>query len=289
MRKRVRDITTDIIRRRFQKRRRKTNGWLIGIACLVIGLVSIFQIVHINKLWSDSPVALSQTSSPKPPEKSGQNSSLPKTQQPTLSIWRGNVYPLPTQPGLARVFDRIPTNDPVVFLTIDDGITHDRQILEWLTLRHLPFSLFLDNAAIKDSYAYFRHLQTFGMLIENHTLTHPRLPTLNLPQQQAEICGAADTYAKVFVRRPTLFRPPYGLMNANTLQAVTACGMHAVVMWDVVVDAGAIQYQSPNTHLQPGDIVLMHFKPDFLKDIQVFSAQVSKDHLQIARLEDWLK
>jgi peptidoglycan/xylan/chitin deacetylase (PgdA/CDA1 family) len=286
----MKDVTAEIFRKSaLKKKRRGTSGWLIGAACLAIGLISLSQIIHINRPHTGQSLAMSQASSSKSSGKTSQNSSLTKSQQPVLSIWRGNVHPVPAQPGLARVFDRIPTNDPVVFLTIDDGVTHNRQILDWLTMRHLPFSLFLDNAAIKDDYAYFRHLQTFGMLIEDHTLTHPRLPTMGLPQQQAEICGAADTYARVFARRPTLFRPPYGLMNTDTLQAATACGMRAVVMWDVVVDAGAIQYQPPNTHLKPGDIVLMHFKPDFLKNIQTFSAQVSKDHLQIARLEDWLK
>jgi len=286
----VKDVTTDIIihRRHLKKKRRRTSGWLIGAACLAIGLVSLSQIIHIDKSRLSHPATTSRVSAPRPSAKMGQNTSPPKSQQPALSVWRGNVHPIPIQPAPIQVFSKIPTNDPVVFLTIDDGVTHDRQILDWLTMRHLPFSLFLDDAAIRDNYAYFRHLQTFGMLIEDHTLTHPKLTQLNQSQQQAEICGAADTYSKVFARRPTLFRPPYGLMNAATLQAAAACGMHAVVMWHATVDGGAMHFQGTN-HLEPGDIVLMHFKPDFTADMQAFSAQAQKDHLQIARLEDWLK
>lgn len=273
----MKDVTAEILRKsNLKKKRRGTSGWLIGAACLTVGLISLSQIVHINKPRTDRSLATSQPSPSKSP-------------QPALKVWRGQVKPIQRKPGPAQVLSKVPTSQPVVFLTIDDGITQTPQTLSWLTMHHLPISLFLYNNAIKGDYPYFRRLQTFGMLIENHTLSHPRMTELSLDQQKAEICGAADTYAKVFARRSTLFRPPYGIYNDDTRNAAIACGMHAIVMWDVVVDTGALQYQPPSTHLESGDIVLMHFKPDFLTDVQAFSAEVEKDHLQVARLEDWLK
>jgi hypothetical protein len=35
--------------------------------------------------------------------------------------------------------------------------------------------------------------------------------------------------------------------------------------------------------------VLMHFRNEFLQDMQAFEDQVTKDHLQVGRLEDWIQ
>lgn len=289
----MKDITRDILNKRFSgKKKHSARSWLVFTTCTVVGLLSLYQIVFVNRSQgshepSSFGASLSKTVTKPAKKTSPSTTKLPK--QPALSVWRGQVKPIQRKPGPARVISKVPTKQPVVFLTIDDGVTQTPETLSWLTMHHLPISLFLYNNAVKDDYPYFRRLQTFGLLIENHTLSHPQMTELSLDQQKAEICGAADTYAKVFARRPTLFRPPYALYNDDTRVAAAACGMHAIVMWDVVIDSGAMQYQSPNTHLAPGDIVLMHFKPNFMADIRTFSAQVEKDHLQVARLEDWLK
>ena len=203
-------------------------------------------------------------------------------------LWQGPVRSVIIPPNTTPVLYKIPISEPVVFLSIDDGWTKTADAQEWLTLHRLPFSLFLTNDAIKSDYGYFQKLQAAGATIENHTLHHPRLNRLSLAHQQTEICGAADAYERVFGRRPILFRPPYGLMNDTTIQAAGACGMRAIVMWHAAVENGAIQYQEGD-HLLPGDIVLMHFHSSMKADLQVFLNQVQRDHLQIGRLEDWLK
>lgn len=212
-----------------------------------------------------------------------------KAPSPLLMSWRGPVEPYSAPPNTAQVIYKIPTNNPVVFLTIDDGITQAPDIAAWLMAHHLPISLFLDDDAIKSNYPYFGRLQRAGMTIQNHTMTHPRLIKLNLGQQKAEICGTADTFANIFGRRPTLFRPPYGLFNDVTRQAATECGMQAIVMWHATVDDGVMRFQNETKRLEPGDIVLMHFRPNTLQDIRAFIDQVHKDNLQVGRLEDWLK
>jgi len=212
-----------------------------------------------------------------------------KTSPLLLMPWRGPVEPQSTPPNAAQVVYKVSTTDPVVFVSIDDGVVQSPEILDWLTRHHLPFTMFLYNGVIKDNYQYFAKLQAAGLPVENHTLNHPHLPKLNLDQQKTEICGAADTYAQVFGRRPTLFRPPYGAFNVDTRQAAAECGMRAIVMWHATVDRGVMHFQDDIGHLEPGDIVLMHFRPEFLQDIQVLTNQVQQDKLRIGRLEDWLK
>lgn len=212
-----------------------------------------------------------------------------KTPPLLLMPWRGPVEPQFAPPNSAQVVYKISTTDPVVFVGIDDGITQSPEILDWLVSHHLPFSMFLYNGVVKDNYQYFAKLQSAGLVVENHTLNHPQLPKLNLDQQRAEICGAADTYAQVFGRRPTLLRPPYGMFDDTTRQAAAECGMRAIVMWHATVDKGAMHFQDDIGHLESGDIVLMHFRPEFLQDIQVLTNQVQQDKLRIGRLEDWLR
>jgi len=213
-----------------------------------------------------------------------------ETQQPAPETWQGPIEPLPSDPNHPSlpILTQIPTSEPVVFLGIDDGWVHNPATLVWLTQHHLPFSMFLTDNGIKTDYGYFQQLQAAGLTVEDHTLSHPDLTRLTLGQQKTEICGAADTYSGVFGARPTLFRPPYGKANQLTLQAATECGMRAVVMWHALIQNGAFQYQDGQSHLLPGDIVLMHFTNIFPADIQTFMNQINADHLQVAKLEDWI-
>ena len=226
---------------------------------------------------------------PKQPVAQRQPDNRPRSALPRLMPWRGPVKPLPTEPNAAAVIYEIPTSDPVVFLTIDDGVTHTPEIADLLTSQHLPFTLFLDDHAIRNDYGYFAHLQAAGMTIQNHTVNHARLKNLTFDGQKAEICGASDIFANSFGQRPTLFRPPYGQFNDDTRRAVLECGMKAIVMWRSVVENGQVYFQFDKTHLEAGDIVVMHFTPNFPKDMEAFINQAQKDHLRIGRLEDWLK
>jgi peptidoglycan/xylan/chitin deacetylase (PgdA/CDA1 family) len=222
-------------------------------------------------------------------ERPRQPDNRPRSAQPHLMPWRGPVKPLPVEPNAAAVIHEIPTTDPVVFLTIDDGVTQSPEITDLLTSQSLPFTLFLDDHAIRNDYGYFARLRDAGMSIQNHTMNHARLKTLTFEEQKAEICGASDIFTNAFGQRPTLFRPPYGQFNDDTRRAVLECGMKAIVMWRAVVENGQVYFQFEKTQLEAGDIVVMHFTPNFKSDLEAFTKQVQKDHLRIGRLEDWLK
>jgi hypothetical protein len=83
------------------------------------------------------------------------------------------------------------------------------------------------------------------------------------------------------------FRPPFGAYNTDTQRAAAACGMRAIVTWVVVVDQATLQYQLAHT-LRPGDIVLMHFRDEFVADMQAFVDAARAAGLHTELLEDWL-
>jgi len=128
-----------------------------------------------------------------------------------------------------------------------------------------------------------------GSFVENHTLNHDTKMTTseNYDQQKADICGMADYEELHFGRRPTLFRPPGGAYSDTMRQAAADCGMKAVVTWVAKANGGSMQYQIGNK-LRPGDVVLMHFRPEFKQDMKAFVDAMNVAGLHTALLEDAL-
>lgn len=189
--------------------------------------------------------------------------------------------------GLAPLIINIPTTQKVVFLGIDDGAYKQPFEISLLRQNHVKASLFLSNLFIKDKPDFFTGFIPNGSLIENHSVNHRMLSRLTYAEQKREICDEADLQQQQFGRRPILFRPPGGDYNQNTQRAAAACGMKAVVLWISKANGGSMQYQV-GSKLQPGDIVLMHFRPEFAKDFQAFVEAEKAAGLHTELLEDWL-
>lgn len=256
------------------------------------------------------PSSPSPTSTPRqtstsasPPASAGTASATP-TSRPTRTassrppVVRPSVSQPPTKTAtpvstyypagpLAPVVKRISTTRRIVFVTIDDGWTRDPAFPSDVAKAGVPTSLFLVGNAAKLDYSYFRQLQRLGATIEDHTLTHPDCSRLAYAEQRRQICTAADTYRRVFGRRPTLLRPPYGDFNTVTQRAAQVCGMHALVNWDVSVNSGRLSFASGH-QLRPGDIILMHFTPNIRRDFAAALAAARQQGFTVRRLEDYL-
>ena len=202
------------------------------------------------------------------------------SQGPALATSPGPGAPVPV------VFS-ISTTKPIVFLTIDDGWYRDPLFPAQLKHAQVQTSLFLTRDAAAKDYGYFRTLKSYGATIEDHTVTHPDCTQLTRLQQQRQICKTADAFARHFGRRPTLFRPPFGRYDNATRRAAAACGMHALVYWDVSVNSGKLTY-AVGDHLRPGDIVLMHFTPKIRTDFAAALTAIHAAGLHVRRLEDYL-
>ncbi|MFD0561330.1 polysaccharide deacetylase family protein [Kitasatospora saccharophila] len=110
-------------------------------------------------------------------------------------------------PGLPPVVYRVPTTDRVVFLTVDDGAEKDPQFAAMAAELGVPMTVFLSDYLARSDYGYFRGLQSHGVGIDNHTLTHPDLRRLGADALQREICGQQDRLQQETGTRPRLFRP----------------------------------------------------------------------------------
>jgi peptidoglycan/xylan/chitin deacetylase (PgdA/CDA1 family) len=193
---------------------------------------------------------------------------------------------LPPGPNAAWL-THIPTTQKVAFLTIDDGWIKVPQAGDLVKAAHIPVTLFLTINAIRSNPGYFKQLQANGAVIEAHTITHTELKGKSVDFQKREICGSADQLGNLYGRRPQLFRPPFGDEDQTTLQVTKACGMKAAFFWKETVDKGKVAFQVGHT-VQPGDIILMHFRPAFVDDFLAALQAIHDAGLTPALLEDYI-
>ncbi|MYR29269.1 MULTISPECIES: polysaccharide deacetylase family protein, partial [unclassified Streptomyces] len=198
----------------------------------------------------------------------------------------------PRTRGLPPVFTRVPTSDRVVFLTIDDGVDQDPATLRMLRELHVPYTAFLSEDAVDGGWEYFRAAHEQGAALQNHTLLHRYLPGLSRAAQRHEICGMQDTLRRHYGRAATLFRPPYGSYNRDTLEVARSCGIRAVPLWEAEVFPGRVVYRDSDLH--PGDLVLTHFQGraqwngSMADALRTFLRTVTDKGYAVARLEDYI-
>ncbi|GIE05053.1 hypothetical protein Adu01nite_64030 [Paractinoplanes durhamensis] len=196
--------------------------------------------------------------------------------------------PIVLPPGDQVPFlSRVPVTQPVAFLTIDDGYLKNPEAIKLFAAAHIPVTLFLTTDAIQDDPAFFDQLRGYGAVIEAHTISHPELAGRSYVFQKHQICDGADRLAQWYGRRPVLFRPPFGDKDNTTLRVAKECGMTAAFMWKETVDKGKVRYQEGKV-VQPGDIILMHFRPAFVKDFLGALKAIHRAGLTPALLEDYV-
>jgi peptidoglycan/xylan/chitin deacetylase (PgdA/CDA1 family) len=188
---------------------------------------------------------------------------------------------------LARVVFAIHTPDPVVFVTIDDGFVRDPHVLAFIAREHWPISTFIIDQVAQHAPGYFKLLRAAGATINDHTYSHPDLPTLDYAAQQQQICGPVHDFPNVLAVRPGLFRAPYGAYNDATRRAAIACGFCTMIEWTATMSDGVLKV-AVRRSLHHGDIILLHFTPHLSSDLYLLAQRLAALHLHVGRLENYL-
>ncbi|WP_069743469.1 polysaccharide deacetylase family protein [Streptomyces sp. EN23] len=216
----------------------------------------------------------------------------PPAVKPSITTRKG--FEVRNDKGLPPVFTTVPTKEKIVFLTMDDGAEKDPELLRMMTELAIPYSAFVSDYVINDDYGYFRKMQRRGVTISNHTLNHRYLPGLSYAEQKREICGQQDKILKNYGKRPTLFRPPYGNYNRDTLVVAKSCGITAVPLWSAEAFPDRMEWREWDKDLHPGDIVLTHFRgkgdwkgsmPDMIRRVM---KTITDKGYAVAKLEDYV-
>ncbi|MFJ7331931.1 polysaccharide deacetylase family protein [Streptomyces sp. NPDC101110] len=195
---------------------------------------------------------------------------------------------------LPPVVDHVPTREPVVFLTYDDGAERDPRFIDLVRERRLPVSMFLTDSVVGPGYGHFARLRAVGASLQNHTLDHPALRGLPYAGQRAEICGQQHKLRSRFGVTPRLLRPPYGSYDTTTLRAADDCGITAVVLWRASLGGdGALTYTRGAHGLRAGDIVSVPSgdtgSPTLTERTERLLREIGARGLRVGRLEDHLE
>jgi peptidoglycan/xylan/chitin deacetylase (PgdA/CDA1 family) len=191
--------------------------------------------------------------------------------------------------GSAPFWLRVPTQDKVAFITIDDGaLARPAEVPDFIRDAHIPVTMFLNSPAATEYTDYFQRIEAAGGVVENHTIHHTSLQGRSYAYQKQEICGSADKLEQLFGKRPTLFRPPFGDHDATTVRAAHECGAKALFYWTETVDKGIVRYQTPEKRVRPGDVLLMHFRPRLMDDLLAALKAIQKAGLTPALIEDYV-
>jgi peptidoglycan/xylan/chitin deacetylase (PgdA/CDA1 family) len=172
------------------------------------------------------------------------------------------VKPITLSASDPTVFSRVPLTDKVVFVTIDDGIEKDPKFIQMVRDFQVPITISLADVLIRDDYAYFEKLYETGYVsMQNHTVDHPLdMPALSASQQLYEIAAQQEKLRKEYGVTPYIFRPPGGNYNETTIASTSQAGLKGLMLWKEAMQITDMQYQTSVHRLNPGDIILCHFR-----------------------------
>ena len=185
---------------------------------------------------------------------------------------------------------RVDTKDPVVFITIDDGIVASQAGLDYVEKHRTPITSFLTSTQVTDSKVrYFKRISRWGS-VQNHTTTHASLATSDAGLIKSQVCPVQIDFRRTFGTKPWMLRPPYGAgPDGHVLHdVVRRCHITDIVMWDTVVEQGRISYRFGDG-LNPGSVILLHYSSNLATDLKVAVSAARAEGLRPANLADYLR
>jgi len=130
---------------------------------------------------------------------------------------------------------RVPGNEPVLYLTFDDGPTPGvtDKVLQLLRQWNAKATFFCIGKNIEENPTLFNHILSSGHAVGNHTQQHVngwRTPHADYMENILQCEEVLNTHGAKNISK--LFRPPYGKLTLPQYRALKKdC---CIVMWDVL-------------------------------------------------------
>lgn len=181
------------------------------------------------------------------------------------------VLLVPTLPPLtqAQVITSGPHSCPGVALTFDlcpvrKGAGYDQALIDYLIGQKIPATFFMSGKWMA------RHEQQVQALLQvpffeigTHGEVHAHLPLHSTEEQKQEILGPVRLLKTKYSHTATLFRPPYGEFNDETVNVVRTLGLQ-FILWNVVsgdpdltITASQIEDRLKRS-VRKGSVIVMH-------------------------------
>lgn len=176
---------------------------------------------------------------------------------------------LHSHPAGAQVIKAGPPSCPAVALTYDlcpvrNASGFDRDLIDFLIANKIPATFFMSGRWMAKHDAEVKQLLAVPFFeIGTHGDVHAHLPMHDREGQEQEIMGPVRLLSAKYGHRATLFRPPYGEYNDQTVEAVKALGLR-FILWnlesgdpDPTLGAEAILARIQK-RIKPGSVIVMH-------------------------------
>ncbi|TMC41140.1 MAG: polysaccharide deacetylase family protein [Chloroflexi bacterium] len=153
---------------------------------------------------------------------------------------------------------------PKIALTFDDGPNpyYTPQVLAVLQRYGVKATFFCIGRQVASYPDLVKQEYADGNLVGNHSWSHPNLALLSSDEIDSQINLTSNVIQQVIGVRPTLFRPPYGVVNARVLSKANLLGLTTIIWSDEARD-----WTTPGTSVivsrilslaGDGAIILMH-------------------------------
>lgn len=156
---------------------------------------------------------------------------------------------------------RVRTDRREVALTFDDGPDPKwtPHVLQLLRRHRAHATFFMVGERVRRHPELARRVIAEGHEIGNHSWTHVRLDHCDRTEARDQVRRADGAIAAVTGTTPTLFRPPWGLIDPVGMLAAAEAG-HRVVLWSSLIRGRTPQSDLQRTvaHTTPGAIILGH-------------------------------
>lgn len=161
----------------------------------------------------------------------------------------------PSCPGVALTFDLCP---------VRNGAGYDQTLIDYLIERKIPATFFMSGKWMtKHDRQVKALLQVPFFEIGTHGDVHAHMPFHSAEEQEQEMVGPVRLLKTKYEHDATLFRPPYGEFNDDTVTVARALGLQ-FVLWSVVSGdpdptLTAIQIEGRlKRFVRKGSIIVMH-------------------------------
>lgn len=169
-----------------------------------------------------------------------------------------------TQGGPTTI-TRVPTDQPVVAMTFDDGPheTLTPQLLDMLAARNIRATFFLIGRRVARYPELTRRIAAEGHEIGNHTWNHPRLTSLGNDGLLSELDRTTVAINDAAGRPPVTMRPPYGLLSTRQRALIYEARQLPTILWSVDPEdwrrpGSSVVANRIISHAHPGAVILSH-------------------------------
>jgi peptidoglycan/xylan/chitin deacetylase (PgdA/CDA1 family) len=150
------------------------------------------------------------------------------------------------------------------FCPVQKGSGYDQALIDYLIEQKIPATFFMSGKWMTKHDQHVKALLQIPFFeVGTHGEVHAHLPLHSAIEQKHEILGPVRLLKTKYGHTATLFRPPYGEFNDDTVNVVRALGLQ-FILWNVVsgdpdptLTATQIEGQLKR-FVKKGSVIVMH-------------------------------